>query len=109
MRSAQENEWLQLLFYTTNSLWQYFNLIGLTVFEAFYANQQILVTGGTGLIGRPLTEMLLAAGAKVTAVSLDDPSRAPAGVRFLKSDLRNFDNCIAACEGQDIVFNLAGG
>jgi GDP-L-fucose synthase len=78
------------------------------VFQAFYANQQILVTGGTGLIGRPLTEMLLAAGANVTIVSLDDPSRAPEGVRFLKSDLRNFDNCIAACEGQDIIFNLAG-
>jgi GDP-L-fucose synthase len=78
------------------------------VLEAFYANQQILVTGGTGLIGRPLTEMLLAAGARLTIVSLDDPSRAPAGVRFIKADLRNFDNCLAACEGQDIVFNLAG-
>src|SRR5262245_54301441 len=76
--------------------------------DDFYKNQKILVTGGTGLIGRPLTEMLISAGVDVTVISLDDPSRAPAGVRFIKSDLRLFDNCLAACEGQDIVFHLAG-
>lgn len=76
--------------------------------HAFYENKRILVTGGTGLIGRPLTELLMAGGADVTVVSLDDPSRAPKGVTFVKADLRNFDNCIAACRGKDIVFNLAG-
>lgn len=78
------------------------------MFEEFYKNQKILVTGGTGLIGRPLTEMLVAAGAELTVISLDDPSRAPKGVKFIRSDLRNFDNCLTACEGQDIVFHLAG-
>ncbi len=78
------------------------------MFETFYENRKVLVTGGTGLIGRPLTEMLVAAGADVTVVSLDDASRAPAGVRFVRADLRNFDNCIAACEGRSVVFNLAG-
>ena len=76
--------------------------------ETFYKNRKVLVAGGTGLIGRPLTEMLIAAGAHVSVVSLDDPSRAPSGVEFVRADLRNFDNCLSVCKGKDIVFNLAG-
>lgn len=75
---------------------------------AFYSNRKILVTGGTGLIGRPLVEMLIAAGAKVTVVSLDDPSRAPQGCTFVKADLREFASCMDVCKGQEIVFQLAG-
>lgn len=75
---------------------------------SFYKNKNVLVTGGTGLIGRPLVEMLLAEGAKVTIVSLDDPSRAPAGVTFKRTDLREFSNCMDICKDQEIVFQLAG-
>jgi GDP-L-fucose synthase len=74
----------------------------------FYNNKKILVTGGTGLIGRPLVEMLVAKGAEVKVVSLDDPSRAPAGCTFVKADLREFSSCMDVCAGQDIVFQLAG-
>lgn len=74
----------------------------------FYTNKNILVTGGTGLIGRPLVEMLQEQGAKVTVVSLDDPSRAPEGVIFKKADLREFNNCLEICKDQEIVFQLAG-
>ncbi len=75
---------------------------------SFYKNKKVLVTGGTGLIGRPLVEMLLEQGAKVTVVSLDDPSRAPAGVTFKQADLREFSSCMEVCESQEIVFQLAG-
>lgn len=75
---------------------------------SFYKNKNILVTGGTGLIGRPLVEMLTELEAKVTIVSLDDPSRAPEGTEFVKADLREFNNCMEVCEGRDIVFQLAG-
>jgi GDP-L-fucose synthase len=75
---------------------------------SFYKNKNILVTGGTGLIGRPLVEMLVAQGASVTVVSLDDPSRAPKGCTFVKADLREFSNCMDVCKGRDIVFQLAG-
>lgn len=75
---------------------------------SFYSNKKILVTGGTGLIGRPLVEMLIAQGAKVTVVSLDDSSRAPKGCTFTKADLREFSNCVEVCKGQEIVFHLAG-
>ena len=75
---------------------------------SFYHGKKVLVTGGTGLIGRPLVEMLVEAGAQVNVVSLDDPSRAPEGVTFKQADLRVFDNCVEVCKGQDIVFNLIG-
>ena len=74
----------------------------------FYAGEKVLVTGGTGLIGRPLVEMLVEGGAKVMVVSLDDPSRVPKGVKFVRADLRNFESCMDVCKGQKIVFHLAG-
>ena len=74
----------------------------------YYNNKHILVTGGTGLIGRPLVELLQESGAKVRVVSLDDPSRAPDGVEFVRADLREFSSCVAAAKGMDVVFNLAG-
>ncbi len=75
---------------------------------SFFKDKNILVTGGTGLIGRPLVEMLIEAKAKVSVVSLDDPSRAPKGCTFKKADLRDFNNCIEVCKDQEIVFHLAG-
>lgn len=76
--------------------------------SAFYRGQSVLVTGGTGMIGRPLVELLLAAGAKVRIASLDDASRAPAGADFVRADLREFAQCLEVCRGADTVFHLAG-
>ncbi len=75
---------------------------------SFYNEKKVLVTGGTGLIGRPLVDMLVQQGAKVTIVSLDDPNRAPPGVTFKQTDLREFSNCLEICKDQEIVFQLAG-
>jgi len=75
---------------------------------SFYENKKILVTGGTGLIGRPLVEMLIAQGAKVRIASLDDPSRAHPDAEFMQVDLTDMNNCLKACEGMDMVFHLAG-
>ena len=74
----------------------------------FYTNRNVLVTGGTGLIGQPLVKMLVDKGANVTVVSLDDPDRVPQGVKFARVDLREFSNCITACENMNMVFQLAG-
>jgi len=76
--------------------------------SSFYQGKKILVTGGTGLIGRPLVEMLLKQHAKVTVVSLDNPSRCPKGAKFIQTDLREFNNCLKACEDMEIVFHVAG-
>ena len=74
----------------------------------FYSGKNVLVTGGTGMIGQPLCEMLIKAGAHVTVASLDSPDRKPKDTSFLKLDLRSFDNCMAVTEGRHIVFHLAG-
>ena len=69
-------------------------------------NKNVLVTGGTGMIGRYLVEKLLAKNCNITVVSLDSPEGLPEGVKFKKLDLTVLENCVQACEGQDYVFNL---
>lgn len=73
-----------------------------------YKGKKILVTGGTGLIGRPLVEMLIEQGAQVRIASLDDPSRAHPEAEFYQVNLMKFENCMEACKGTDYVFHLAG-
>ncbi len=75
---------------------------------SFYKDKKVLVTGGSGMIGRQLVEMLIQQGAKVRIASLDDPTRAHPQAEFIRTNLMKFDNCLAACEGMEIVFHLAG-
>ncbi len=75
---------------------------------SFYKNKRVLVTGGTGLIGKPLVELLISEGAKVRVVSLDDPSRAHPEAEFISADLTNFDKCMEVCKNMEIVFSLVG-
>lgn len=75
-----------------------------------FRGAHVLVTGGTGLIGRPLVAMLLARGAKVRVVAREERfgEGEPAGIEFLSLDLTRFENCLRACEGMDYVFHLVG-
>jgi len=73
-----------------------------------FENKKVLVTGGTGMIGRPLVDLLLQRGAQVYVVSLDEPTDLSDKVQFVKADLTHFINCLGACEGMDYVFNLVG-
>tara|TARA_Y100000310_G_C20676469_1_gene813376 strand:+ start:250 stop:1242 length:993 start_codon:yes stop_codon:yes gene_type:complete len=72
----------------------------------FYQGRKVLVAGGTGLIGTPLTQMLLDQGAEVRVASLDPPERANPNSEFLQLDLYSPENCQKACEGMDLVLNL---
>ena len=74
----------------------------------FYSNKQVLVTGGTGMIGHQLVKLLLEAGASVRIAALDDSSRAPQGAEYNNTDLRDFQQCLDAVSGCEIVFHLAG-
>lgn len=75
---------------------------------SIYKGKKILVTGGTGLIGRPLVDMLIESGANVRIASLDDPSRAHPEAEFIQANLMKYDSCLEVCKGMDYVFNLVG-
>ena len=75
---------------------------------SFFQGKNVLVTGGTGLIGRPLVEMLDNSGANIRIVSLDTPTEMPARTEFISADLREFANCAEAVKDIEVVFHLAG-
>ena len=71
--------------------------------------KKVLVTGGTGMVGQPLVELLLEEGSDVTVVSLDDPSRVQQdNITFVQADLRCFEKCLDITKNQDVVFHVAG-
>ena len=71
-----------------------------------FSGKNVLVAGGTGLIGSPLVELLISEGASVRIASMDDPSRAHPESEFRRVDLLSFDNCAECCRDMDYVFNL---
>ena len=74
-----------------------------------FKNKNVLVVGGTGLIGSPLVEMLIDRSATVRIVSMDHPSRAnPNAKEFMQLDLRDSKNCMEACRDMEYVFSLFG-
>lgn len=76
-----------------------------------FKGQRILVTGGTGMIGRALVKRLLDEGASITVVSIDKPNDNDCileQTQFIFADLRNFSDCKRVTKNQDIVFHLAG-
>jgi len=72
-----------------------------------FQNKNCLVTGGTGLIGREVVNILLDAGANVTIVSLD---KCCTDVRanFVLGDLCDFNFCKKQIKGMQYVFHVAG-
>ena len=75
--------------------------------DNYFYKKNILVTGGSGMIGRQLVSLLINSGAKVHVVAMDDVIDMN-GIFYQKKDLRNFDNCLEVCKKKDIVFHLAG-
>lgn len=76
--------------------------------KKFFKNKNVLITGGTGLIGFQLTELLSKFKSKITVVSLEKNPSLPKNVKFFKCDLRNFKNCLKLTKNVDYVFHLAG-
>lgn len=69
--------------------------------------KKVLVTGGTGMIGRELVSLLNQLGAETHVVSLDINSKIDCHA-FYPADLRNFELCKMLCKNIDVVFHLAG-
>ena len=76
--------------------------------KLFYKNKNVLVTGGTGLIGTQLVNKLVKLKSRVIVASLDKNIKLPKGVKFIRSDLRFFENCLKLTKKIDYVFHLAG-
>lgn len=79
-------------------------------------SRKILVTGGTGFIGRALVAALRDRGDWVTAMGRNQrpiamllesgPAAGGGSVRFLRVDLRDRLAVVEACAGHDIVYHL---
>lgn len=72
-----------------------------------FKNKNIIITGGTGLIGRQVVDILCGAEANVKIVSLDNitvDSRA----QHIFGDLTSFEFCKEIIKNTDFVFHLAG-
>lgn len=72
-----------------------------------FDGKNVLVTGGTGLIGRQVVDILINAGANVEIVSLDNVTVNPKAVHTY-GDLTEFSFCRDITKDRDYVFHLAG-
>ena len=76
------------------------------VLKAF-RGRSVLVTGGTGLIGRQVVDLLAVAGARVRVVSLDRLTLDPR-VEYVYGDLTEFAFCREVMRDIQMVCHLAG-
>ncbi len=68
----------------------------------------VLVTGGTGFLGRRIVERLLAAGRSVTVLGRSPaPDLEARGVRFVRASLDDAAAVQAACAGVGTIFHVA--
>ena len=72
-----------------------------------FSGKKALVTGGTGLIGRQVVDILCDAGAKVKIVSLDK-IKVNDKAEHIYGDLRSFEFCRNITKNMDFVFHVAG-
>lgn len=72
-----------------------------------FTSKNVLVTGGSGMIGRQVVNILVSAQAKVKIVSLDKIKVNDAAEHVI-GDLTYFDFCREICKDMDFVFHIAG-
>lgn len=72
-----------------------------------FEGRTVLVTGGTGLIGRQLVDLLCGAGAHVRVVSLDRITLDPRA-EYIYGDLTEFSFCREVMRDIEMVCHLAG-
>jgi len=72
-----------------------------------FDKKNIVITGGTGLIGRQIVDILCDAGAYVKIISLDN-IKVNAKAEHILGDLTDFNFCKQATKGMDFVFHVAG-
>lgn len=77
-------------------------------FVCFVGTPSVLVTGGTGFLGRRIVERLLAAGRRITVLGRTPaPDLEQRGVRFIRASLDDAPAVAAACANVETVFHVA--
>jgi nucleoside-diphosphate-sugar epimerase len=95
--------WVRLNRITKKLVWSVF-----VCFVCFVVSNSVLVTGGTGFLGRRLVERLLAEDLRVTVLARNPaPELEKRGVRFVRASLDDAPAVRAACAGVESVFHLA--
>jgi GDP-L-fucose synthase len=95
-----------VILYQINKIWRINVNIQDEVLNSF-KNKDVVVTGGTGLIGRQVVNLLLSASANVRVISLDKINLSDK-VDYIYGDLTDFSFCKDAISGAETVFHLAG-
>jgi len=72
-----------------------------------FNKRNVLITGGTGLIGRQVVDILCGADANVKVVSLDKIT-VNKKAQYIIGDLASFDFCKEISKDMDFIFHLAG-
>jgi len=72
-----------------------------------FVEKSVVITGGTGLIGRQVVDILCGFGAKVKIVSLDK-IKVNEQAEHVFGDITNFEFCKDITKDIDFVFHLAG-
>ena len=76
------------------------------ILESFFM-KNVLITGGTGMVGREISMLLANVGAHVRVISLDQV-KIHKKVDHVYGDLTNFSFCRDQIKDMDYVFHVAG-
>lgn len=68
---------------------------------------KVLVTGGSGFIGREVVRQLLTKGYEVTVLDKSAKPQDFKYVRYIKGDIQSAAKCVMAAVGQDYIIHLA--
>lgn len=84
-----------------------------SIFNDFYNNKTILITGATGTMGKILLKYLSKMNCNIIAFSRDEFKQwelqqiYKSRVKFIIGDIRDYDSCKKALKNVDIVFHTA--